>query len=54
MVATKFESLESLMNEMSLTKTKYSQKEAELKKGRQKNKLGINNLLQNLIQEKSN
>lgn len=45
MVATKFESLESLMNEMSLTKTKYSQKEAELKKGRQKNKLGINNLL---------
>lgn len=33
MISAKFESLESLMNEMSLTKTKYSQKETELKKG---------------------
>lgn len=35
MISAKFESLESLMNEMSLTKTKYSQKETELKKGKQ-------------------
>lgn len=34
MISAKFESLESLMNEMSLTKTKYSQKETELKKGK--------------------
>lgn len=35
MISAKFESLESLMNEMSLAKTKYSQKETELKKGKQ-------------------
>lgn len=34
MISTKFESLEHLMNEMRLTKTKYLQKEAELKKGK--------------------
>lgn len=33
MIITKFDNLESLMNEMTLTKTKYSQKESELVKG---------------------
>ena len=38
MISTKFDSLESLMNEMSLTKAKYSQKESELKKGKRRKK----------------
>ena len=47
MFSTKFEGLESLMEELSITRTKYYQKETDLKKGNNSVLNAINSFFRN-------